>query len=167
MVGEGANREAEAVRSSDGSLGSRPTLSHQEGDHAGAGRGGRGGWRTSHERRHLVPGAQEAEGVGVPPADHVARPAGAAAQDQRDVAVEVPRGREAPAPAVDAERGAGVAVAAVLLAREMPSRYSSSRRGRHVATSVCHAVSFTMLPPLIVTKPRHPRGGRSAPGRSW
>ena len=34
--------------------------------------------------------------------------------------------------------------AAVLLAREMPSRYSSSRRGRHVATSVCHAVSLVI-----------------------
>ena len=30
----------------------------------------------------------------------------------------------------------------MLLACEMPSRYSSSRRGRHVATSVCHAVSL-------------------------
>ena len=38
------------------------TLPHQEGDHAGAGRGGRGGWRAAHERRHLVPGAQEAPG---------------------------------------------------------------------------------------------------------
>ena len=33
-----------------------------------------GAWRTPHQRRHLVPGTQEAEGVGVPPADHVARP---------------------------------------------------------------------------------------------
>ena len=33
----------------------RLTLPHQEGDHAGAGRGGRGGWRTPHERRDLVP----------------------------------------------------------------------------------------------------------------
>jgi hypothetical protein len=29
--------------------------------------GGRGGWRTAHERRHLVPWAQEAERIGVPP----------------------------------------------------------------------------------------------------
>ena len=56
-----------------------PTLSHEEGDDARAGRGRRGGWRTRHERRHLVPGAQEAERIGVPAADHVARPAGAAA----------------------------------------------------------------------------------------
>jgi NAD(P)-dependent dehydrogenase (short-subunit alcohol dehydrogenase family) len=35
----------------------------------------------------------------MPPADHVARPAGAAAQDQGDVAVEVLVGGEAPAPA--------------------------------------------------------------------
>ena len=38
----------------------RSKLPHQEGDHAGAGRGRRGGWRT-HERRHLAPWAQEAE----------------------------------------------------------------------------------------------------------
>jgi hypothetical protein len=30
-------------------------LPHQEGDHAGTGRGRRGGWRTAHERRHLAP----------------------------------------------------------------------------------------------------------------
>ena len=46
------------------------TLPHQEGDHAGAGRGGRGGWRTPHERRHLVPWAQEAERIGVPAPHH-------------------------------------------------------------------------------------------------
>src|SRR4029450_6679598 len=34
--------------------------------------------------------------------------------------------------------------AAVLLAREVPSTYSSSRRGRHVATSGCHAVSLVI-----------------------
>ena len=44
--------------------------------------------------------------------------------------------------------------AAVLLAREMPSRYSSSRRGRHVATSVCHAVSLvTETLDVMVTVP--------------
>ena len=46
------------------------TLPHQEGDHARAGLGGSGGWRARHERRHLTAWAQEAEGVGVPPADH-------------------------------------------------------------------------------------------------
>ncbi len=86
------------------------TLPHHEGNHARGGGGGRSGWRTSHESRHLVPGAPEAKRVGVPPADHVARPAGAAAQDQGDVAVEVLVDGEAPAPAVDAERIAGVRV---------------------------------------------------------
>ena len=33
----------------------RSTLAHEEGDHAGAGCGGRGGWRAAHERRQLVP----------------------------------------------------------------------------------------------------------------
>ena len=34
--------------------------------------------------------------------------------------------------------------AAVLLAREMPSTYSSSRFWRHVVTIVCHAVSLVI-----------------------
>jgi hypothetical protein len=84
------------------------TLPHEEGDHARAGRWGRGEWRTPHESRQLVPwAAQEAEGIGVPPPDHVPCPARCEARDQRDVAVEVLRGREAPASAVDAEQGAG------------------------------------------------------------
>src|ERR687891_2479103 len=78
-------------------------LPHQEGDHAGAGRGGRGGWRTAKERRHLVPWAQEAERIGVPAPHHGRGPGCGEARDQRDVAVEVLRRREAPAPAVDAE----------------------------------------------------------------
>jgi YD repeat-containing protein len=41
-----------------------------ESDHARAGQGGRGGWCAPHERRHLVPWPQEAERIGVPPADH-------------------------------------------------------------------------------------------------
>jgi YD repeat-containing protein len=41
-----------------------------ESDHARAGQGGRGGWCAPHERRHLVPCPQEAERIGVPPADH-------------------------------------------------------------------------------------------------
>ena len=63
-------------------------LPHQERDHARAGRWGRGGWRTAHERRQLVPGAQEAERIGVPPPHHGGRPGGGEARDQRDVAVE-------------------------------------------------------------------------------
>jgi hypothetical protein len=46
------------------------TLPHQEGDHAGARGGGRGGWRAAHERRQLVPWAQEAERIGVPAPHH-------------------------------------------------------------------------------------------------
>ena len=45
-------------------------LPHQEGDHAGAGRGRRGGWGSPHERRQLVPWAQEAERIGVPAPHH-------------------------------------------------------------------------------------------------
>jgi hypothetical protein len=41
-------------------------LPNQEGDHPGAGRGGRGGWRAPYERRHLAPWAQKAEQIGVP-----------------------------------------------------------------------------------------------------
>src|SRR5918996_2503190 len=82
-------------------------LPHQEGDHARAGRGRRGGWRAAEERRHLVPWAQEAERIGVPAPHHGRGPGRGEARDERDVAVEVLRGREAPAPAVDAEGGAG------------------------------------------------------------
>jgi hypothetical protein len=64
--------------------------------------GGRGGWRAPHERRHLVPEAQETERTGVPPGNHGRGPGRGEARDERDVAVEVLRGREAPAPAVDA-----------------------------------------------------------------
>ena len=45
-------------------------LPHQEGDHAGAGRRGRSGWRAAQERRQLVPWAQEAERIGVPAPHH-------------------------------------------------------------------------------------------------
>jgi hypothetical protein len=86
-------------RSRDGLLRQGPsTLPHQEGDYAGAGRGRRGGWRTAKERRHLVPWAQEAERIGVPAPDHRGGPGRGEARDERDVAVEVLRGREAPAP---------------------------------------------------------------------
>jgi hypothetical protein len=37
---------------------------HQEGDHAGAGRGRCGEWRAAHERTQLVRWAQEAERIG-------------------------------------------------------------------------------------------------------
>ena len=57
---------------------------------------------------HRAPWAQEAERIGVPPPHHGVGPGGGEARDERDVAVEVLRGREAPAPAVDAEQGAGV-----------------------------------------------------------
>ena|SRR5918996_3863548 len=46
------------------------TLPHEEGDHARAGRGRRGGWRAAKERGHLVPWAQEAERIGVPAPHH-------------------------------------------------------------------------------------------------
>ena len=48
----------------------RSTLPHEEGDHTDAGRGWRGGWRAPHERRQLVPWAQEAERIGVPAPHH-------------------------------------------------------------------------------------------------
>jgi hypothetical protein len=38
--------------------------------HAGAGRGGCGGWRAAKERRQLVPWAQEPERIGVPAPHH-------------------------------------------------------------------------------------------------
>jgi hypothetical protein len=50
--------------------GTHSTLPHDADDHAGAGRGGRGRWRTPHERRRLVPWAQEAERIGVPAPHH-------------------------------------------------------------------------------------------------
>jgi hypothetical protein len=53
-------------------------------------------------------GAQEPERIGVPTAHHGGCPGRGEARDERDVAVEVLRRREAPAPAVDAEGGAGV-----------------------------------------------------------
>jgi hypothetical protein len=55
----------------------RSMLPHEEGDHARAGRGGRGRWRTPHERRHLVPWAQKAERIGVPAPHHGRVPGGA------------------------------------------------------------------------------------------
>jgi hypothetical protein len=57
-----------------------PTLPHQEGDDAGAGRGRRGGWRTVDERRHLVPWAQEAPGP-----RHGAAVAGRSVRPMQDV----------------------------------------------------------------------------------
>jgi hypothetical protein len=84
------------------------SLPYQEGDHAGAGRKGRRGWRATHERRQLGPWAEKTERIGVPAPDHVPCPARRKAGDQGDVAVEVLRGREASAPAVAAEQGAGV-----------------------------------------------------------
>jgi hypothetical protein len=77
-------------RSRDSLLG-RSTLPHQEGDHAGAGRGGRGGWRTPDERRQLVPWAQEAERIGVPAPHHRGGPGGGEARDQDAHASETPR----------------------------------------------------------------------------
>jgi hypothetical protein len=67
----------------------RWTLPHEEGNHAGAGRGGRGGWCTPHKRGHLVPWAQEPKRIGVPAPHHGEGPGGGEACDQRDVAVEV------------------------------------------------------------------------------
>jgi 4-hydroxyphenylpyruvate dioxygenase len=48
----------------------RSTLPHQADDDARAGRGGRGGWRAPHQRRDVVPWAQEAERIGVPAPHH-------------------------------------------------------------------------------------------------
>jgi hypothetical protein len=50
--------------------------------------------------------------------------------------------------------GLVLVAAAVLEAREKPSTYSSRRPGRHVATSVCHAVSLvTETLDVMVTVP--------------
>jgi hypothetical protein len=49
--------------------------------------GGRGGWRAPHERRYLVPWAQEAERIGVPAPHHGGGPGCGEARDQGEVAI--------------------------------------------------------------------------------
>ena len=70
------------------------TLPHRADDHVRAARGRRSGWRTPHDRRHLVPWAQEAERIGIPPTNHGRGPGRGKARDQRDVAIEVLRRRK-------------------------------------------------------------------------
>jgi hypothetical protein len=90
----GGDRPGESDAEAEARAPSRK-LPHEERDHSGAGRWRRGGWRTAHERRHLVPWAQEAERIGVPPADHGGGPRRGEARDQGDVAIEVLVGRKA------------------------------------------------------------------------
>jgi hypothetical protein len=120
------------------------TLPHQEGDHAGAGRGGRCGWRTTHARRHLVPWAQEAEWIGVPPADHGWGPGRGEARDQGDVTIEVLRCREAPAPTVNGEQGAGVSRRRGTGRTRPAVHVPLEAPGRQVPAIVDQVVSFTI-----------------------
>jgi hypothetical protein len=88
----------------------------------------------------------------VPAPHHGGGPGCGEARDERDVAVEVLRRREAPAPAVDPEQGLVLVAAAVLEARDQPSAYSSRRPGRQVPTSVDQVVSFTNAGQVATTR---------------